>query len=75
MQEDAEVEDIFDKPSKRIKSGKKGKRVELEVVKDLNGRFSQILSKNPDWGSFSRSVGSGNRFVRKFAFVRQSISW
>lgn len=62
MEEDVDVEDIFKKPSKKIKSGKKGKRVELEVVKDLNGRFSKILSKNQDWGGFSRSVGSGNRW-------------
>lgn len=32
MEEDHEVEDIFDKKPKKIKSGKKGKRVELEVV-------------------------------------------
>ena len=62
MEEDLDVENIFKKSPKKIKSGKKGKRVELEVVKDLNARFSEILSKNPDWGRFSRSVGSGNRW-------------
>jgi hypothetical protein len=62
MEEDIDVENIFEEKKKKIKSGKKGKRVELEVVKDLNARFSEILSKNPDWGRFSRSVGSGNRW-------------
>jgi len=36
MEEDLEVEDIFDKKPKKIKSGKKGKRVELELIKSLN---------------------------------------
>lgn len=62
MEEDIDIENILEEKPKRIKSGKKGKRVELEVVKDLNARFSGILSKNPDWGRFSRSVGSGNRW-------------
>lgn len=44
------------------KSGAKGKRCELEVVKILNERFKKILLKNPDWGKFSRSAGSGNRW-------------
>jgi hypothetical protein len=60
--EDADVEDIFKKSPNKIKSGKKGKRVELELVKSLNARFSTILSANPTWGKFSRSVGSGNRW-------------
>lgn len=62
MDEDIDVENILNSRSKKIKSGKKGKRVELQVVKDLNNRFSQILAKNPDWGRFSRSIGSGNRW-------------
>jgi hypothetical protein len=62
MEEDAEVEDIFNKKPKKIKSGKKGKRVELELVKNLNHRFQKILASNPDLGSFSRSIGSGNRW-------------
>lgn len=62
MEEDIDVENILDDKPKRIKSGRKGKRVELEVVKDLNARFSEILSKKPDLGRFSRSVGSGNRW-------------
>lgn len=61
--EDLEIEDIMaEKPNKKIKSGIKGKRVELELVKALNSRFSKILSKNPTYGLFSRSVGSGNRW-------------
>lgn len=59
---DLEVENILSKKNKKIKSGKKGKRVELEVVKDLNSRFNDILSKNPSWGKFSRTIGSGNRW-------------
>lgn len=60
--ENLEVENIFEKKSKKIKSGTKGKRVELELVKQLNFRFSKILDANPNWGKFSRSVGSGNRW-------------
>lgn len=62
MNEEIEVEDIFEKRPKKIKSGVKGKRVELELVKSLNERFKNILSLNPSWGKFSRSVGSGNRW-------------
>jgi len=57
-----EVENLLSKKTKKIKSGKKGKRVELEVVKDLNTRFNDILLKNPNWGRFSRTIGSGNRW-------------
>jgi hypothetical protein len=59
-----DVEDILacmDKP-KKIKSGQKGKRTERELVHILNERFKDILSKNPTWGGFSRSIGSGNRW-------------
>lgn len=62
MNEEIDVEDIFEKRPKKIKSGVKGKRVELELVKNLNERFKDILAKNPTWGKFSRSVGSGNRW-------------
>lgn len=62
MEEDIDIDDIFQKKPKKIKSGKKGKRVELELVKSLNDRFSKVLSENPDAGKFSRSVGSGNRW-------------
>lgn len=64
---DYDVEDIFeggDRP-RRKKSGQKGKRVEREIVKELNGRFAKILQENPDWGEFSRSVGSGNRWGQR----------
>jgi hypothetical protein len=57
-----EIENLLDGKTKKIKSGKKGKRVELEVVKILNNRFSKILSENPENGRFSRTVGSGNRW-------------
>lgn len=60
--EDLEIENIFEKRTKKIKSGKKGKRVELELVKKLNNRFFKILNSNPSWGKFSRTVGSGNRW-------------
>jgi len=61
-EDDLDIEDLMHERPKRIKSGKKGKRVELEVVKELNSRFSNILSENDSWGKFSRSVGSGNRW-------------
>jgi len=57
-----EIENLLDGKTKKIKSGKKGKRVELEVVKILNNRFSKILLENPENGRFSRTVGSGNRW-------------
>lgn len=66
MEEDIEIEDILgDKKPKKIKSGKKGKRVELELIKSLNDRFSEILSARPSAGKFSRSVGSGNRWGQR----------
>lgn len=61
-EDDLEIEDLFANKKKKIKSGKKGKRVELEIVKDLNERFHKVLVANPDLGKFSRSVGSGNRW-------------
>lgn len=65
MEDDQEVEDIFDKKPKKIKSGKKGKRVELEIIKNLNERFGEILRSRPSSGTFSRSVGSGNRWGQR----------
>jgi len=65
MEDDQEVEDIFDKKPKKIKSGKKGKRVELELIKSLNERFRETLKSRPSCGTFSRSVGSGNRWGQK----------
>ena len=58
-------DDLGDDKKKKIKSSSKGKRVEREVVDLLNNRFKDILSKNPDWGKFSRTIGSGNRFGQK----------
>jgi hypothetical protein len=65
MEEDLEVEDIFGKKPKKIKSGKKGKRVELELIKSLNERFADLLASRPNAGKFSRSVGSGNRWGQR----------
>jgi hypothetical protein len=67
---DADVDDILanaekGKKKKRINSDRKGKRVELELAKVLNKRFEEILSKHADWGRFSRTVGSGNRWGQK----------
>lgn len=61
---DIEVEDLFedDGKKKKIKSGKKGKRVENELCKVLNDRFLPLFQKHPDWGRFSRTMGSGNRW-------------
>jgi hypothetical protein len=62
-EEEMSVEDIFAiKKTKKINSSVKGKSGEREVVKILNDRFRTILSANPSWGLFSRSIGSGNRF-------------
>jgi len=60
-----EVDDILgnaEKKKKKINSGRKGKRVELELAKILNKRFCKVLSEHTDWGKFSRTVGSGNRW-------------
>lgn len=65
MEEDFDVEDIFSEKPKKIKSGKKGKRVELELIKALNSRFDKALSSMPSAGKFSRSVGSGNRWGQR----------
>ena len=65
MEEDFDVEDIFAEKPKKIKSGKKGKRVELDLIKNLNARFDKTLSSRPKAGKFSRSVGSGNRWGQR----------
>src|SRR3990167_4488678 len=71
MNDDYFVDDIISqkikrinsrRKGKRIKSGRKGKTGERNIVKILNLRFHNILSENPNWGCFSRSVGSGNRY-------------
>jgi hypothetical protein len=62
--DDLDVDNIAknaDKP-KKIKSGAKGKSAERELVHLLNERFDSLLTKNSNFGKFSRSVGSGNRW-------------
>lgn len=71
--EEFELEDILKPKFKKIKSGKKGKRVELDLVKNLNDRFSKILNDNPDWGKFSRTVGSGNRWGQNVHLSKKAI--
>lgn len=71
---EAEVENVFNEKNKRIKSGKKGKRVELEVVKELNNRFAEILNKNPSWGKFSRTIGSGNRWGQNVFLSKSAMN-
>lgn len=65
MEEDADIEDIFKEKPKKIKSGRKGKRVELDLIKSLNDRFGDILRSRPAAGAFSRSTGSGNRWGQR----------
>jgi len=63
-----EVDDIIGaaaKRKKRINCGSKGKRTERGLVNDLNARFSKLLSEHSEWGMFSRSIGSGNRWGQK----------
>jgi len=75
MEEDEiEIDNIFEKKPKKIKSGKKGKRVELEIVKSLNDRFNDILSKNPQFGKFSRTIGSGNRWGQNVYLSQSAIN-
>ena len=65
MSDDYIVDNLDDNdPKKKIKSKNKGKRGELLIVKILNARFGKLLSEH-NWGSFSRSVGSGNRWGQK----------
>jgi hypothetical protein len=73
--EEIEIENIMaEKPAKKIKSGIKGKRVELELVKALNLRFAKVLSANPSWGKFSRSTGSGNRWGQNVHLSKTAIN-
>lgn len=62
--EDLEIDDITENinKKKKIKSGRKGKQGERDIVHELNTRFAELFSKNTAWGQFSRSVGSGNRW-------------
>lgn len=65
MFEDFVVEDIAKNVVKKIKSGRKGKRGERMIVDVFNTRFNEILTNNPSWGAFSRTVGSGNRLTQR----------
>lgn len=62
--DDFEFDDLVARPNKkkRKKSKDKGGRGELNVCKLLNERFKSILDSDPSLGSFTRSVGSGNRW-------------
>jgi len=73
--DDLEIDDIItnlNKP-KRIKSGRKGKVGEAGIVNDLNLRFAELLTKNPSFGNFNRSVGSGNRWGQKVNLSQNAI--
>lgn len=72
---DREVDDIIKNLNRKqsIKSGKKGKRAELELVKLLNDRFSELLRENSDWGHFSRSLGSGNRWGQNVHLSKKAM--
>jgi hypothetical protein len=61
-----DIEDILkdDGKKKPVKSGQKGKRNEREICDLLNDRFKPLLNSN-NWGEFSRSLGSGNRWGQK----------
>jgi len=63
---DLDTDNLFEEPpKKKIKSGLKGKAAERDLVKILNERFAKFIAEHPKGGSFSRSVGSGNRFGQK----------
>ena len=59
---DLDVEDVLKEKPKKIKSGAKGKAAERDICHILNERFATLLKAHLSWGSFSRSVGSGNRW-------------
>lgn len=71
-EEDFVIDDIITKKKKKINSSRKGKNQEREIVKIFNSRFKEILQKNPDWGGFSRSLGSGNRFGQKVNLSKEA---
>lgn len=74
MSDDYEVEDLLAPKRKRsINSGVKGKRTEREVCKELIERFSKLLNVNPQWGLFSRSIGSGNRWGQKVVLSQTAV--
>lgn len=60
MDDDFDIDDILgdgDKPKKRVNSGSKGKRGEIDLGKILSTRF-------PSHPPFSRVLGSGNRWAQ-----------
>lgn len=71
MKKETEEDDLFlddlvnVTQKKSVNSKSKGNRKELALVKLLNERFDSLFLKHPDWGKFSRSVGSGNRWGQK----------
>lgn len=69
---DLEIENILETKTKRKKSGQKGKRGEREICDCLNSRFEDIFKSHPDWGRFSRSVGSGNRWGQNVFLSRSA---
>lgn len=74
--DDLEIDDIsqVSNKKKKIKSGSKGKRGELDIVNELNLRFVDIIKANPKLGAFSRSIGSGNRFGQKVKLSANSAN-
>lgn len=67
MSDDQEIDNILANMMKKkgVKSGPKGKRTERGLVKVLNERFAKVINEHPDWGAFSRTIGSGNRWGQK----------
>lgn len=61
--ENFNIEDILGnlEKNKKVNSSAKGKAGERSLSHIFNKRFSSILSKNPSWGGFYRSDGSGAR--------------
>ena len=70
MDDDFDIDDILgdgDKPKKRVNSGSKGKRGEIDLGKILSARF-------PSHPPFSRVLGSGNRiFQVKMSEAAQEV--
>jgi hypothetical protein len=75
MGDDFDVDDILENlnQKKKIKSGTKGKAAEREICHFLNNRFAALISKHPDWGMFSRSIGSGNRWGQGVSLGKQAL--
>jgi len=72
---DYEVENILAnaKKKKKINCKDKEKRSVNQLASVLNKRFSKILTPNPDWGKFSRSVGSGNRWGQRVGLSKSNL--